>query len=134
MNTRDVVLVIGHSFVKRAQSYILSLKSNILDLYQVKHVFLHGVSGLRIPGLWWQLDMIMELNASLVILDVGSNDLTKNISPSQLATEYVSIITDIVTNYGAHVVVMPQFYRTKNTGIFSVEQYNERVVEFNFTR
>ena len=125
-------LILGHSFTKRAQRYLLNSKSDLLKLKQYEHVFFHGIGGMTVESIRNELDMIKNLeNIKVVIIDIGSNDLTTNIKTTKLCRKVIKIAKKIVKQHSIKVVIMQQFKRVKSTGNFSVAQYNWRVMQFN---
>ena len=122
-------VIIGHSFVKRAQKYVLDSKTKMLQLNQYSHVFFHGISGLKVDKVRQELHMISDLECSVCILDVGSNDLCRDsVNIYEVAYELFTIANEIVDLYGVNVVLMQQFNRVRRA---HTEAYNAKITAFN---
>ena len=122
-------IIIGHSFVKRAQRYVLDSKTSMLHLTQFSNVFFHGVGGLKIEHVRDELHMIKDLECSVCILDVGSNDLCKDsVDVNHVAQELFKIANEIVDSYGVKVIIFQQFNRVRRT---YTEVFNARITILN---
>ena len=125
-------VIIGHSFVKRCQRYVLQSGTDLFRLRQYDDVFFHGIGGARVSTIEKELEIIPHLNAKCVIFDIGSNDVS-DISRStwDIAKAIVTMAGEVVSKYGATVIIMPQFKRIKGTGRFSKHDFNVRLEELN---
>ena len=90
-------LIIGHSFVRRMQSY---LKTNHLDLRrQFPYVFVEGFGGATVNSLWQELTCITTIEPKVFVIDIGSNDLCSyHMSPLDLALNIVELAGYILMN------------------------------------
>ena len=97
-----VVLVIGHSFVKRLKEYVFSSKQWHMNLDPSKYsVFLYGVSGLKLGDLVNEVKHFALYLNHVVIIETGSNDLCSNdIQPSQFTVELIALARELVDEYG----------------------------------
>ena len=122
-------IIIGHSYVKRAQQYILQSKTSMLNLTQFSHVYFHGIGGLKISKISEELHMISDLNCKVCVLDVGSNDLCQDSRDVyRLATQLFDVAKEIVSKYQVKVVIMQQFNRNRRS---HPKAYNAKITVFN---
>ena len=75
------VLVLGHSFIRRLRDDLrLHFDSRADDTFGLSDdaiVHLHGVGGLTVARLRRDLGMVSSLSPQVVILELGTNDLTR---------------------------------------------------------
>ena len=71
-------IIIGHSFVKRAQRYVLDSRKSMLQLRPYSHVYFHGIGGLKVKHVRQELHMISNHGCSVCVLDIGSYDLCRD--------------------------------------------------------
>ena len=75
------VLVLGHSFIRRLRddlrSHFDSRADDTFGLSDDAIVHLHGVGGLTVARLRRDLGMVSSLSPQVVILELGTNDLTR---------------------------------------------------------
>ena len=122
-------IIIGHSYVKRVQRYILESKTSMLQLKQFSHVFLHGIGGLKIQNLHDEMHMIAHLECKVCILDIGSNDMCQDSNDVyKLVEQLLDIANKIVSDFGVKVVIMQQFNRVRRS---HPEAYNAKITTFN---
>ena len=95
MSVNTNVLILGHSFTRRLQKWCvdnhrinLNLDSNTFQ------VFWHGIGGGNIlfphhpKCLWSEAHLVSDLDANIVFLDIGSNDLCdSSILPEDLVQQ-----------------------------------------------
>ena len=125
-------LIIGHSFVKRCQRYVIQSKSSMFQLNQYSHVYFHGVGGAKVRTMDNEMDIIAHLDVKCVILDIGSNDIGDiQVSTWDIAHDILRLAHEIVHKYGAKVVIMPQFKRVKVTSSLNKHGFNARVDDLN---
>ena len=79
--SRPVALILGHSFVKRLHRDLLNsfdLRASLsFDLEKDAVVQLHGVGGRTVNKLvHFDLSVVANLNPDIVILEIGTNDLS----------------------------------------------------------
>ena len=80
-SSRPVVLILGHSFVKRLKRDLLcgfdARASPTFDLQKDALVHLYGVGGRTVPKLMkFDLSLVASLQPDIVILEIGTNDLS----------------------------------------------------------
>ena len=122
-------IIIGHSFVRRAQKYVLQSKTSVLNLKQFSHVYFHGIGGLKIHDLEEELHMISDLDCKVCVLDLGSNDLCRDSKDVyEAANELFNVAGDIVSKYGIKVIIMQQFNRKRRS---NSNAYNAKILVFN---
>ena len=88
------LLIMGHSFVCHLCEYVHSPRHDFdTDLgiqTQYKHVFYHGIGGLTLSKLFYEIPLVRELAPWIVIIDIGTNDLScDNVLPAALAAPIV---------------------------------------------
>lgn len=88
-NSKPVhVAIIGHSFVRRARTFLLnrSRKSLNLDLSFGTHVVtFNGVGGSKIQDVANLFQQVEGLDPHIVVIDLGTNDLCSSTNPVRLA-------------------------------------------------
>ena len=117
-------IIIGHSFVKHAQRYMLESRTSMLKLKQFSHVYFHGIGGLKIHKIEQELHMISDLDCKMCVLDLGSNDLCQDSKDVyEAANELFNIACKIVNQYGVKVIIMQQFNRKRrsNPNVFNIK-------------
>ena len=90
------VLVLGHSFVKRADNFISLGNEGVtynLGLSDATFCFM-GVSGLQVAGLKDLKSTVSETSPDFIILDIGTNDIANGSDPIQLARQLYTIAQD----------------------------------------
>ncbi len=109
-------IIIGHSYVKTVQQYILQSKTSMLNLSQYTHVFFHGIGGLKMANLEDEIHMVSDLDCKLCILDIGSNYLCQSSKDVyKLADKLFDIASKIVCQCGVKVIIMQQFNRLRRS-------------------
>ena len=80
MDGNSDLLIIGHSFVRRLQEYVLRKDtSKVVGAHlgisvQFSDVFYCGVGGLILDRLINELPLVRDLSPKAVIIDIGTND------------------------------------------------------------
>ena len=75
---------------------------------------------------------LTDIRPDFAIVDNGGNDLASTHSPLSVADAVITIAHNILNvHHARHVTVCSALYRTKNTGSYSVTDYNHRVGRFN---
>jgi len=127
------VLILGHSFVKRADRYMDNqniINFNMLSPYH--SVSLLGKSGahaLDIMHLFHQ----RTSTPHMVVIDVGTNDLTNSHIPIHvLALQVYNMARRMINNYGVlQVVILEVLPRTSWGRHGASPQFNARVTRYN---
>ena len=91
-------VILGHSFTKRLSRWCIENDKVNMALDKSRfQVYWHGISGASIcnPGhsksLWAESSVIAELEADIVFLDIGSNDLCcPQTTPEQLSAQILT--------------------------------------------
>ena len=81
--TSPVVLILGHSFVRRLchdlETGFDQREDVNFNLEGTATVFMHGVGGRTVPKLRkFDLHVVKRLSPDIIILEIGTNDLTRN--------------------------------------------------------
>ena len=128
-------LVLGHSFTRRLSTWLVS---NHVFNFNVDsgrlQVFLHGLGGATVlsalrddrRSVWREASLVRDLEANIVVLDIGSNDLCRpGIEPNLLVQSIFSFI-QLCRSYGASsFVVMEILPRTGRA------RFNDRAAHCN---
>ena len=125
--------VIGHSFVRRADQHLQSIQMNNLGLPLFSHkVEFLGLGGAHI------LDLIPLFQSSsnlpdVVIIDIGTNDLTNyRAPPHTLALQVFNVARRLITHHNvAHVVILQVLPRTTWGRHGQPQSFCSRVSRFN---
>ena len=127
------VLILGHSFVKRADRYLDTqniINFNMLTPYHtVSLLGKGGAHALDIMHLFHQ----RTSTPHLVVIDVGTNDLTNSRIPTHtLALQVYNMAKLLVNNYGVlHVVILEVLPRTSWGRHGAPPSFNSRVARYN---
>ncbi len=121
-------VVIGHSFVARAKTYMAENGLSNLRLPAEYHdVSLCGKGGAKIADIP-ELYSRGPVNPDLLIVDVGTNDLAGTCSPSHLASALVGEIRGI---RACRVIIFFPLFRSYRGRHRGTPDFNERVKSFN---
>ena len=97
--TAPGALVLGHSFVRRTRDYLHHRRDLNLQLHQFNDIFYHGIGGYCVYNLWSELDVLEQLNPAVVLLDIGSNDLSYvNTSPEQFVCRLLKFAKHLINH------------------------------------
>jgi len=127
------VVIVGHSFTRRLSQWCAEHNQLNLNLENPRfRVFWHGISGATITkpnhakSLWGELCVVSQLEAHIVFVDVGSNDLcTLSVTPQDLTRQLLSFAQDILAA-GCRVVVIGEILHR-----FDNEVFNRKASEAN---
>ncbi len=76
------VVVFGHSFVSRLRNWLVSKNNFNLSLDKsLWRVILHGVGGLTLARVPFEMDIVENLEPNVIVLDIGANDLDSHFNP-----------------------------------------------------
>jgi lysophospholipase L1-like esterase len=124
-------LILGHSFVARANDYIIERGMGNLNLPTSYHdVQLYGKGGAKITD----LDCMYRRgpgNSDLVIIDIGTNDLTGARSIDQLTSELIDSAEKILASGVKRVIILGVLSRTTRGRHRAGPGFNDRVKAFN---
>ena len=88
------VMVLGHSFVKRAKDFVHSGLEDTTDNLHLEDVDFHwnGFGGLTLPLLELKSHLLYATRPDILVLDIGSNDLCDDfIDPHALALNVYNV-------------------------------------------
>jgi hypothetical protein len=109
------VVVLGHSFVKRAMEH--TLLQNLSLSTETHKIFLIGLSGGKAYDLWEYMDQIQAIGPAPGILDIGTNALI-HIAPEQLVNLMGKITTHMIKHCQVKSVVCLQVLPRNKSGKF----------------
>ena len=101
------VLVLGHSFIRRLRddlrSHFDSRADDTFGLSDDAIVHLHGVGGLTVARLRRDLGMVSSLSPQVVILEIGTNDLTR-LRPEVAGSEIEELVRLLLDTFSVRVI------------------------------
>ena len=108
VHSSPVVLILGHSFVRRLCHDLETGFDQRADLnFNLKGtavVFMHGVGGRTVPKLrMFDLHVVKQLSQDIIILEIGTNDLTR-VGPEVVGSEIDDFVRFLVDNLAVRVV------------------------------
>ena len=129
---RTRVLLMGHSFIKRLAVFAGRHRSLGLDLRPSQYeIYFHGISGLTLPGLLGELDMVLTLQPHIVVLEIGTNDLSVA-DPASLSVQVVNFAEMLLHRCGVGQVISQVIYRDTAKCRYRVPaHFNDRVSQYN---
>ena len=131
------VLVLGHSFVRRMRDYLYYFQNMDLGLAQIGHITYHGVGGHTVFDLWDEISFIDAMNPDILLLEIGSNDLSFNLTqPAVLVDELLKFVWLIKQRCSiSQVAIFQVFYRSQaykpRRKQRDFMEYNQAVYMFN---
>lgn len=131
------VLIAGHSFVKRLHSDLqckFDLRAALdFNLTRTATVSFHGVGGLTVPRLAWELRLLFSHQPPprVIILEIGTNDLSSRF-PEVVIGDLLDLVELLQSVDSSTVVgvckVLPR--RHRSTGL-PHEEFNTKAATFN---
>ena len=101
------VLVLGHSFIRRLRDDLrLHFDSRADDTFGLSddaNVHLHGVGGLTVARLHHDLGIVSSLSPQVVILEIGTNDLTR-LRPEVTGSEIEDLVRLFLDTFSVRVI------------------------------
>ena len=102
------VLILGHSFVKRLQSDLEKKfdhrVSTTFGLVGTAEVHLYGVGGRTVAKIKnYDLEVVRQLKSDVVILEVGTNDLS-SVSPEVVGSSIEDLVVTLKSVYSVSIV------------------------------
>ena len=101
------VLVLGHSFIRRLRDDLRShFDSRVDDTFGLSDdaiVHLHGVGGLTVARLRRDLGIVSSLSHQVVILELGTNDLT-HLRPEVAGSEIKELVRLLLDTFSVRVI------------------------------
>lgn len=134
------ITVTGHSFVRHFKSFIdgdediLNRYNEGFNLYkegtETKFIFKSGCDINYFKK--HMIPLVIQTRPHLIILELGSNDLTKaDVSPSALALEIYKISKSLVQTVTKFVLVSSITHREATKSAMNIDTYNARVDLYN---
>ena len=127
------ILVLGHSFVTRAERSLLSISDDNFTLPRVSHqVKLQGCSGAHVYDIM-PLYRHCSYFADVVILDIGTNDLIdRHVLPHTLALQVFDIARSLTSYAGIkHVIILEALPRTTWGKYGAPVSFSHKVSQYN---
>ena len=97
----------------------------------VARVFLYGVSGAKVHNFNIPRLMLSRIRPSIILLDLGTNDLVGGAKVSVLVNGLRDMAIDLRDDLQAVVVIMSVLYRAEGLGGFTPESFKHEVEKFN---
>ena len=107
------VLILGHSFVRRLSSFLShsNIYSHNLGLQDVAEIALFGVGGRTIAKVEkFDLGFVRAWKPDIVILELGTNDLTK-FSPESVGSSLEELVKLLKENCSVKVIGVCQIIK-----------------------
>lgn len=106
--TSPIVLILGHSFVRRLCHDLetgFDQRADVnFNLEGTAVVFMHGVGGRTVPKLrMFDLHVVKRLSPDIIILEIGTNDLTR-VGPEVVGSEIDDFVRFLLDNLAVRVV------------------------------
>ena len=103
------------------------------DLQGTPDIYLHGVGGRTVPKLRkFNLEVVSKISPSIVILEIGTNDLAANTPPGVVGSEIEDLVQLLISQYLMRVVVL---CRVTQRVTLKSSHFNERAQLLNqYTR
>lgn len=108
------VLIMGHSYVRRLREFCFANgQVNLGILPSDAQVILHGFGGMRLRGLVGRIHMVRDLSPSVVVLQIGGNDLSSahHASPHLVARQILDFCQTLLDSGVVSVMVCKLFPR-----------------------
>jgi hypothetical protein len=134
MSSKPVVLVLGHSFVRRLVKFTQNRTESTatdMGLRDSCTVVYHGISGGRLSHLWDEIDFIANLSPQIVILDVGTNDLASSSSPGNLANAILAFANHLHVQCKVRVIYIAHIFPRAPHAARTPPDFNERAHTYN---
>ena len=101
------VLVLGHSFIQRLRddlrSHFDSRADDTFGLSDDTNVHLHRVGGFTVERLRRDLGIVSSLSPQVVILEIGTNDLTR-LRPEVTGSEIEELVCLLLDTFSVRVI------------------------------
>ena len=135
-------VLIGHSFVSGLHDYLTqggryptiptAIPLRLTVKRWVDQFHLIGQRGSCVLPTYELPYNLTYIRPDFALFDNGGNDLASPHSPLSFADAVVTVAQNILNiHHARHVTVRSVLYHTKNTGSYSVHDYNDRVGRFN---
>jgi len=127
-------LFVGHSFVRRASQHASTSNQSNLNLPLATHkVNFQFRGGAHISDIMHLFRQAGNFNPSIVVIDIGTNDLFNSSSPSHsLAQQLFNTARHMVQQFGVrHVIILEVLPRTTWGRFGAPQSFVSRVFRFN---
>ena len=137
VNPNHRILVLGHSFVWRLEKFIKEAQFNCLDQHFAVAdnvlVRFHGIGGRTVDSLRnFDLPVITSFQPTLVILEIGSNDLCNPRSAVPIiAANILQLLQLLHYAFNVRHIIVNQVCK-RNSNNRSHLSYNTRVFQLNY--
>ena len=104
------VLILGHSFVRRLRSFLASshVYSSDVGLSDSADISLFGVCGRTVDKvIQFDLDVVRNSKPDIVILELGTNDLT-SLPPESVGSELEELVQSLHCEFDVRVIAVFQ--------------------------
>ena len=140
MCTELRIVVAGHSFVGHVKNFIDN-DNDMLNRYQysfnlykenaeTQFVFRSGCDVLFMKNVL--KTVIVNKLPHIIILEIGSNDLTKtHIQPARLADQVIKLSQSLIKSTTKFVIISAVIHRKTTRTSMSPDEFNDRVNEYN---
>ncbi len=142
---KSSAVVLGHSFVKglddhyrhrfmdfNPQLFPSLVAGDLMVDHNIQNVFLYGRSGAKIDVFEMPNLFLSMVHPSIVVIDLGTNDICQGINPYVSATTLFAMATDLVSKFQSFVFLCSVLPRVSSLGILSsVDEFNSLFREFN---
>jgi hypothetical protein len=130
---QPTVLVLGHSFVRRLSDFVHERRESCVPNFDLPcNVKFIGTGGLRVYNLWAYLDDVSRILPDIVVLDVGTNDLSSdNSCPGELADSVHRFAEHLINNFGVKTVNIAQIFRRLPGAERTPVDFNSKVFAYN---
>jgi hypothetical protein len=129
------VLVLGHSFVRRLHDFASSGSEGTSADFGFPascEVFFRGRGGRLVHHLWAELDAISDIAPEIVILDIGTNDLSSSTAPpGEIAYSVFFFAQHLVEQCAVKAIHIAQVFRRLPDSARTPHNFNELVFTYN---
>ena len=126
------ILVLGHSYVRRLRDHLDATGQVNFNLQPVGHsVHFRGIGGLRFPRLIRELPSLCEAGYDMVLLDLGTNDISAGCSPDILVDMVMSVAETLVADYGVKQVIITEIFPMRSWKCPCSPNFNHDALLYN---
>jgi lysophospholipase L1-like esterase len=144
---RSTTVIMGHSFIRNLNLELADFMSKNWGLYSREYLlkcddievkpFLYGIKGATIEHMGQLIEKSRKMKPSVIILDLGSNDLCWNSClPTKLASSMVETAQSLFNVYHdlelvALCHITQKLYMWEGKGDKSITSFNQQAVTYN---
>jgi hypothetical protein len=127
------VLILGHSFVRRLGDFVDNrLEGTVSNFDLPCDVSFIGTGGCKLPHLWIQLPRILATRPDIVVLDIGTNDLSSpSCIPGDLADSVYQFAMYLVSDCGVKAIHIAQIFPRLFTTGRTPADFNDKAFVYN---